>query len=161
MATTTTYHAIRDNSIALLEAATPYKLVQHLFRRAPRHRDIRDWAPESGTAALRAFELRRGDDLPDAAHLGTGAQEREETMLLSIAYPVLVALYGEGELDELECVMRSDATLVRDVLFSGNNYLAGQSLALVTPETPDRSDERCWFQDYRVQLIFTELITPS
>jgi hypothetical protein len=160
MATTTTYTAIRDNSIALLEAATPYKLAQLKFRRSPRHRSILDWAPSAGSAALRAFEFRRESELEDPG-LYLTVIERDEEMRLTVAYPVLPSLYGSDELDELECVMRSDLTLFRDVLFSGSNYLAGQSLAFIAPADPDRSDERVWFANVIVRLRFSEAVTTS
>lgn len=154
---TTTYEAIRDNCIRLLEEATPYRLSQLVFRRAPRHREIRDWAPGVGSAALRKFQMQRGDgDLEEPQHLPPFAFEREETMLVTVAYPVLPALYGRDELDELECVMRQDATLVRDVLFAPTNYVDEQWLAYVTPRPPDRDDERCWFQVFEIRLIYSE-----
>jgi hypothetical protein len=162
MATTTTYTAIRDHSIALLEAATPRLLVQHPFRRAPRHRSILEWAPSAGSAALRKFEFRRGDeDLADPEHYGPTVLERDETMRLRVAYPRMPSLYGTGELDELERVMRSDLTLFRDVIYSGSNYLAGQSLAKIEPDEPDRLDDRCWFANIVIRLRYSEAVATS
>jgi hypothetical protein len=153
----TTYDAIRDSYITLLERATPYELPTHAYRRAPRRYDLLEWAASVGSASLRAFEMVRGeDDIEEPEHEGTGTLERDEVMTITVAYPVLPALYGADELDDLECVMRSDVRRIREVVQSGSNFLAGQSRGHVTPNEPDRTDDRVWFQSFRVELTYSE-----
>ena len=160
MAFTTTFELISANYLTLLEQATPYELVQHALRRGPRDKDLREWAKQAGSAAFRKFEIRRGDlDLEDPESMGVAVRELEEEMVITIAYPVLPALYGTGELDDLENVMRSDATLIRDVVYDGHSYLVGQSGAKVKDLEPDRGDDRCWFQSYSVVLTYSEAQT--
>lgn len=155
MAVTTTYAAIRDQQIAKIEALTPALLSQLLFRRAPRRYELAVWAEGAGSAALRKFEIRQASSSPDPNLFDPTALERHEEAVILIAYPVLPALYGTDDLDELEKVMRSDAHQVRDVVFSPGNYLAGQYAAFVEIEEPERGD-RVWFQALRCELIYLE-----
>lgn len=156
MPTTTTFAAIRDNYITLIEALTPTKLADKLFRRSPRHRRLGDWALGSGSAALRGFELVGEEAVPDPNLFDPSALERVEHMVLMVAYPVQVALYGRDDLDELEAVTRSDARQLRDLVYSAGNYLAGQSAAFVEILPLDRGDDRVWFRSFDVVLHYLE-----
>lgn len=155
MATTTTYPAIRDNYITLLQAATPSLLPEYSFHRVPRHLDLREWAVDVGSAAFRAFAIVRGDaPLDEPPHQDPSAFERSEVATLVIAYPVLPALYGTDDLNSLEHLIRTDLTLIRRVLWT-NNYIAGQSLGWLDPKEPERQ-EFTWFQPIEIQLQYTE-----
>lgn len=146
--------------IAKIEALTPTRITGSdlLFRRSPTHRRLRPWAVGAGSAALRKFEfVRQGAE--DREVEDPTAFERNETVLLTVAYPVDVALYGTGELDELDAVMRQDAAQLRDALFSAGNYLPGQHCAFPDIQPPDQTDDRCWFQSLRILVIFTEAQT--
>lgn len=155
MATTTTYAAIRDNCITKIEALVPSLLSQFSFRRAPRRHELAVWADGAGSAALRTFEIRQASSSPDPNLFDPTALERHEEAVLLIAYPVLPALYGTDDLDELEKVMRSDAHQLRDLVFSAGNYVAGQNACFVEIEEPDRGD-RVWFQGLRLTLLYLE-----
>ena len=157
MATTTTWPLIRANYITKIEALTPTRITGDglAFRRSPTRRRLRPWALGAGSAAFRKFEFSR-EAAEDAEVMDPSAFERNETVLLTVAYPVEVALYGATELDEIDAVMRQDAAQLRDCLFSAGNYLAGQSAAFPEILEPDTGDDRCWFQSLRVLLIWTE-----
>lgn len=154
MAATTTYADIRDNYIRLIEAITPTLLSQLAFRRGPRDKELAEWAG-GNSAALRKFEIRLAGDVQDPDVMDFNDADRFEEAEILIAYPVLPALYGRDDLDELEKVMRSDARQVRDVVFSPGNYLAGQSAAFVEIMQPERGD-RVWFQPLRLTLLYLE-----
>ena len=156
MATTTTYAAIRDNWITLIEALTPAVLPEYKFRRAPRHKYLDDFASETGSAAMRAFSIELEDQDPDPFTMPFETVERNERALISVAYPVAPALYGRTDFDEMEVVMRRDARQIRDLLFSSSSYLAGQSAAFPARQTLDRGDDHTWFLTLRVSLIYTE-----
>ena len=160
MATTTTWPLIRSNYYTKLDALTPTRIngAGYEFRRAPTHRRLRPWALGAGSAALRKYEFAR-ESAEDAEVMDPTAFERNETVLLTVAYPVEVGLYGASELDDLDAVMRQDAAQLRDCLFSAGNYLAGQSAAFPEIVEPDTGDDRCWFQSLRVLLIWTEAQT--
>lgn len=155
MAVTTTWPLIRANYHTKFDALTPTRISTPLFRRAPTHVRLQAWAVGAGSAALRKYEFTR-EDAVDAEVMDPTAFERNETVLLTVAYPVAVSLYGAAELDEIDAVMRQDAAQLRDCLFSAGNYLAGQSAAFPEILAPVMDDERCWFQSLRVLLIWTE-----
>lgn len=159
MATTTTWTLIRDNYHTKLDAITPTLLSQFLFRRAPTNHRLIDWAPDNGSAAFRRYEFSRDGVVADPLLFDPTALERQEDLVLLVAYPVKVALYGSAELDDLESVIRSDARQLRDVIFSAGNYLAGQSAAFVEIEPTDRRDDRVWFLTLRAELHFLEAQT--
>lgn len=155
MAVTTTYAAIRDNYITKIEALAPSLLSQLAFRRGPRRHELAVWADGAGSAALRKFEIRLASGTPDPNLFDPTALERHEEAVLLIAYPVMTALYGTDELDELEKVMRSDARQLRDLVFSAGNYVAGQNAAFVEIEEPERG-LRVWLQPLRIALLYLE-----
>lgn len=155
MPTTTTYDAIRDNYIAKLMALTPTILSELKFQRNQWDEQLRDAAAGNGSSAIRVFEFQRGK-AEEPPYEDPQAFERNEQMLLLVAYPTLLAFYGRDDLDDVEKVMRRDAAQIRDCIFSGGNYLAGQSAAFVEIMTPDRADPRVWFQQFTISLIYTE-----
>lgn len=154
---TTTYAAIRDRQIRLIEALVPAVIPKARFRRGHQHIPLKTWASTQGvgSAALRRFEIVR-NGVSDPPLLDPAAREVREETLISVAYPTLAAHYGPDRLDDLEEIMRSDARQIRDVVFSYANYLPGQSLAQVTILQPDRAFAPVWFQDFSVSLIYTE-----
>lgn len=157
MATTTTYAAIRDHQIALIEALVPTLQSQYRFRRGSKRQSLVKMASEKPTSAfLRAFEFRRDTNAPDPTIQDPDARETRETATLTVAYPVQPSLYGADELDDMEELIRSDARQIRDVLFSPDSYLAGQSIAKVTILGIDRSLEAIWFQSFGIELVYTE-----
>jgi hypothetical protein len=163
MATTTDFWSIRDNCITKLEAATPAFLSNYPFRRAPRHVDFADWVASVGfsSACLRTFQINRADIDPEEplSHQDPSAFEREETAHLVLAYPLLPALYGSGDLNSLDSLIRSDLTVIRRALFT-NIYLPGQSRGWLEPRDPVRTDE-VWYQPIDILLTYTESQTLS
>jgi hypothetical protein len=157
MATTTTYEAIRDRQIDLIEALVPAVLSHRRFQRKPQRQRLRAWAErDPGSGVLRRFEIFRSG-AQDPPLLDPSAKETLERCMLSVAYPaLLVGVYGQADLDSLEATMRSDARQIRDVLFSYANYLPGHSITRVEIMEPDRSIESVWFQDFALELIYTE-----
>lgn len=157
---TTTFAAIRDNYITLIEAITPstHDGSDKKFKRSPRRYMLRDWAIKTGhSAVFRKFEIIRASGVADQLpHFDSDQIQRRERARISIAYPVDVAFYGTDERDDLDDVMRSDAKQVRDVLFDPDNYLAGQNAAIVNILGPDRVSENVWFQDLEVDFIYNE-----
>jgi hypothetical protein len=157
MATTTTYALIRDHQIALIEALVPAIQSQHRFRRGSKRQPLVEMASDKPSSAfLRRFEIRRELNASDPAIQDPDARETSEAATLTVAYPMLPSLYGEGELDDMEEAMRSDARLIRDALFSPDSYLAGQSIAKVTIQGIDRSRPTIWFQTFGIDLVYTE-----
>ena len=156
MATTTTFAAIRDNMVTVIQALTPASLPDTTFKRLPANHELRTWALQNGsTAVFRRFQVLRGGS-EEAPLLDPDAFERNEAAFLSVASPAPPGLGGPDDLQDLDDIMRADARALRDAIFSADNYLAGQSLASVTIEAPDRSDDAVWFQDFTIQLIYLE-----
>lgn len=159
MPTTTTYAAIRDNFIALIEALTPATQADKKFRRSLRREALRENALQNGSASFRAFEITLEESEPDREVMDPSALERNETCLLTVAYPVTLGLYGNNDRDDIESVMRADARQLRDLLFSSSSYLAGHSASFPTRLPFDRENENVWFMTLSIQLIYTEAQT--
>lgn len=157
MAITTSYSAIRDNYIALIEAATPAVLPGYKFRRSPRDKRLRDFALSTGSASLRGFEIMRtAVAVAEPEVQDPSAVDRTEVCEITIAYPVVPALYGRTDFDEIEVVMRRDARQIRDLLFSSSAYVAGQSAGFPTIAAADRTSDQVWFQEISVVLLYLE-----
>lgn len=156
--TTTTYDAIRDKMAATIQGLTPGVLSNRLFEEyAPKRMRLRDHAAaHPGEELFRMFEIRRGT-ATEPGLIDPDALLRNEVVTVSIAYPLLLALYGTEDLDEVERVIRRDARQVRDVLFSSGNYVSGQLAALPTDmDAIDMGDPECWFQDLSFTVIYYE-----
>jgi hypothetical protein len=157
MATTTTFDEIRDNWITRLEAATPDTLSWLPFRNAPADHELQTLLPTS--AMFRAFRFRRGDPGDEPETQDPSAFVRVETVTLTIAYPIVEALYGRADLDDVECVMRDDVKRVREVLMSSGAFIPGMSLGWPDPQTPDRGRPEIWFQEFLISTTYLEAQT--
>jgi hypothetical protein len=158
MPATTTLATIRDAMITEIEALSPSSHADKLFRRGKKRKSIREWAANqnSGSAVFRRFEIVRTGEATDPPLMDPSAVERSEDVIITVAYPVLPALYGSDDLDDLEEIARADAKQIRDVVFASDNYVSGQLAAFVTIQPLDRGDEDVWFQDLVVNVRYYE-----
>jgi hypothetical protein len=156
---TTTWPAIRDALTARLRALTPTLLSQITFDPAPTAYDLDDWTFRLGAHSdlLRKFQWRYVTT-EDPPYLEADVCERNDTVRLSIAYPVLPSLYGAQELDDLEAVMRSDAKLIRDLLSLGDAVADAQKIGLVTILPPE-TEGLVWMQRLDVVVTYHEAQT--
>lgn len=148
----TTFEAIRDHLIGLLEALTPTDKLDVRFRQAAKRYAIRDIPPNS--AALRKFDCRwdgsTGTEINDCQDV-----ERTDTFVISMAYPVGQALYGRGGRDDHETLVRRDVSLIRDLLLTQGSWPSGCNQVRLNIPPPIRT-EKLWIQQYRCQLVFLE-----
>jgi len=159
MTVSTTWFDIRDNYITKIKALSPTLLSNLPFDQCDTRYELRDFASKAGSAGLRKFEFDRIGPVQDAPFFDFSVKETNEGMRLTVAYPTMRALYGRNDLNEMDKVLRSDARQLRDLIFSGGNYLAGQSAGFVTIQEVDKSNPDCWFSLIDVQLIYTEAQT--
>ncbi len=158
---TTTWGAIRANMTAVVKALSPTTLEHVKFDRAPRRYNLQKWAQQTGSGSLRKFEIRRkGKTAQPGVHPPSQVQ-RNETALITVAYPALPALYGAEDLDSLEDVVRADANLIYKAIVSPVNFLSGQAVAAVDIEEPQvitnrDGQEVLWLQKLTVSLIYDE-----
>ncbi len=153
---TTTWAAIRSSIVGLIEdidATTAHTDVS--FARAPRRYELKKWVKNVGSAALRKFEVSRIGQVTDPAVQSPTHVQRNDKAKITVAYPALPALYGAEDLDDLEDIMRTDASQIRDAVFSQGNYLSGQHAAFVKIDEPVKTDT-VWFQPLSVDLIYDE-----
>lgn len=155
--TTTTYDAVRDGMATAICALTPAALAGRKYEKlAPARVRLRDHAAaHPGEELLRMFEIRRGA-ATEPSLIDPDALLRNETVTVTLAYPLLLALYGTEDLDEVEKVIRRDARQVRDALFSSGNYVSGQLAALPGDMDPIDMTADCWFQDLTFTVIYYE-----
>lgn len=159
MATTTTYEAIRDSYITKIKALSPSRVSNLLFDECPRNMSLRDYAGMAGSAAIRKFQFERTGFVEDPPVLDWTAKETNEDITLTVSYPTTFALYGKADRNDLEALMRSDARQIRDLIFSGGNYLAGHTASFVTILRSDRKSSSVWYQGFGISLIYTEAET--
>lgn len=157
---TATYCEVRDFFAAKLQAATPALLSQFRWERAPGRWSLDDYAARVGahSALFRKFQLRR-QELENPAYFDTDVQERNEDVVLTVAYPALPALYGREDYDEIERVMRADARQLRDLLTAWMVYgdsLYGKLWVGRVTILPPETDGPVWFQRISVRFVYSE-----
>ena len=158
MATTTTFGAIRNQIVTVVEALTPTLMnrLEDKFRRCPdKTMKLETWALEHGIdSCFRKFDLRISGSVTDPEVLDPAVHRRTQSATLTMAYPVNPAMYGPNDLDSMEDVIASDAAQIRDAVFSPGNLLAGHLANMVTIEDVDREDDRVWFQRFTLSIIY-------
>jgi hypothetical protein len=153
---TTTWCSIRDALSAAFIAATPGVLPTYRFDHAVKRYPIEMWAGSLGanSTLLRRFQWRRAN-LEQPPYFASDAVEWNETSTLTIAYPVLPALYGNADLDEIERVMRRDAKQLRDIIASPGQLVSGQEVGRVSVLEPETVGP-VWYQRITVLFIYQE-----
>lgn len=140
----------------LIEGITPTYASDRRFERSHvRNKRLRDWADGKGSIQFRKFEFTRAGPAVEPNVLLPDTILRYERALVTIAYPILPALYGSEDLDSMEDLIREDARQVRDVLLDPDNLQDGVSAVLPTILEPER-DESVWFQGIDCELIYYE-----
>lgn len=167
-ANTTTLPAIIEKMITTIEALTPTQVPgDRMFRRLKKsHIDLREWATEnnSTSACLRMFSIEQTGDAEEPPLFDPSMLEHNEEVTITVAYPNKPGAYrtsagstdGASDRDDMAEVIRKDATQIRDAIFSGSNYVAGQQAAFVTIQRPDKSDGDVTFQDLTVRVIYRQ-----
>lgn len=154
--TTTTFAAIRDTYATALASGTPDLVPDRKLVRAKQSVRLRDWPAVATEAGFRAFEITRsGGEEPPL--LDPAAYLRQEVLTVTAAYPLLLAIYGAADLDDVEKLIRSDARQIRDGLLAAGNYTSGQqgAIPLSLPE-PERDNPEVWFQSISVTVYYYE-----
>jgi len=157
MAATTTYGAIRDQMIAKIQAITPTVRSDELFARSHTRLPLRIEATSS-SAFFRKFEIVRTGATEQPPHMDGDSVYRIEEATISVAYPAVPGAAGEDEIDDLEDLIRKDAKLIHDVIFSAGNYVSGQDIAVPVIQ-PVEMGEGVWFQDIVVRIQYRESMT--
>lgn len=157
---TTTWKAIRDNYLApgigRIVILTPNVIAEPKFERAIPSTPLREQALRNPTSTL----LRKCEMVTtgETVHLGTRGSGQVEIIQpgeLLVAYPLNLADYGEGDLDDVEHVMRTDASQLRDTLFSPSGYIPGQNACFVEIAAPEKF-EKVWLLPLRLEVHFYE-----
>ena len=151
----TTFEAIRDAIIVILEALTPATQGAR-FRRHQQRQPLRRWAPAHAGASLRTFEIERQSPKSDPPLHDPALVERQVTARLSVAYPVLPGAYGRGDLDDMADVIDADARQLRDAIYSPGALISGQLAAFVDVQPIDRTLDEIHFLDLMLDLRFFE-----
>lgn len=158
----TTCTAIIDKLYTVIGALTPAIISSPKFERAPKKYPLRFWSLEqnSGSAVFRKYEIRRASEDIDVGVQDPSARRVEETLSITIAYPVnLVGLFGRDDSEDVEEMMRRDAKIIRDAVYSPGNYLAGVQYQIPMIMEPERDDEKVWFSILNVRCLFQEAQT--
>ena len=157
MATTTTFAAIRGTFLPLVRAITPTKLANRTFEATPlKSKTLRAFAESAPTEdKLRKYDWRVDGDEAEPFILDATAKEIDVGTIFTVAYPVLLGLYGTEDLYDLEDTMESDQRQIFKVFRNSANYVAGLSNAAVSVRPPDRANERVWFAEFSIVLTYT------
>jgi hypothetical protein len=164
MASSTTFGAIRNKVITVVEALTPSVMnrPEDRFRRCPDKRQMLEaWAAEHASDnCFRKFDYRVSGSLTDPEILDFQVILRKHLSLLTMSYPVAPALYGPNDLDSMEDVIASDAAQLRDAIFDPNNLVgAGHIANVVTIEDVDRGNPAVWFQRFTIEVTYYHAAT--
>jgi hypothetical protein len=159
---TTNIDTIAAKWITVVEALTPTIRPNVKFRFAMKQFTVREWATSNSTeAVMRAFDVMQTSGLVEHNFVHPAQLQRTVELTLTLAYPRMPGLYGEG-LQDMEQLIHADVVQIRDALFSGTNYVSGQQAAIfddIAP--PDRDGTECWFQPIRARVIYDEAQTLS
>ncbi len=157
---TTSWAAIRANMVSVIRAISPTTLSNVKFDLAPERYAIAKWAAQTGSGALRKFELTwESQDTEANKRVHPASQiQRNEKATITIAYPSLPALYGTAGLNSLGDVIREDAQLIYVSLVSPVNYLSGQHCCAVDMEKPTVVSNKEGLETLRLQKLSVELI---
>ena len=165
MATTTTWAAIRTRlTTRLKQNVTPSSQAEKLLDECPTEFRIREWAEKAGATAFRKFQWESvGWTAP--AQSDPDAYERNETVVLTIAYPVGHGLYdsdsNSSNYNTMEDVIDADVTSVLNLLHSGTNYLEGQSECRLINEPKIDRGENVWLVDLTFVVTYTHSMSLS
>jgi len=156
---TTTVPLIRASLVSTIEAAAPLRLASVRFRRANQADDLQDAADGApGSHLLRKYEIVQTDSGAEGEVIHSTQILKEEIFELKIAYPNLENIAGAGGLDGLRDMMREDHRVLRDALFSADNYLSG-----VLRQGPGTSqfeeDDDIWWLVMSLPVLFYEAST--
>lgn len=159
---TTTHATIRTKYAGssairgVLEALQPTRSTDRGFERSRvRNKLLADWADGSTSAQFRKFEWLRTGPAAEPHVLLPDTILRIEEATVTIAYPVLPALYGADDMDSMEDMIRADARQFRDALLSPGNLVDGCCAVLPTILEPNRGDT-IWFQSVVCELTYYE-----
>lgn len=159
---TTTFGTIRAKYCGtstvrgVLEQLTPTVATDRGFERSHvRNKLLREWADGKTSIQFRKFEWLRTGPATEPHVLLPDTILRVEQATVTIAYPVMPALYGTDDLDSMEDVMRADARQFRDALIDPGNLVDGCAAVLPTIEAPER-DPFIWFQSIVCELTYYE-----
>lgn len=161
----TSLSAIRDQLKAVIEAAVPSTApVDEYFRYKPSNAEsIEEFAASAPGSSFRKFSIIRSSDTDDGAGNildPTEVQRVDEQVTITVAYPRLPDIYGEGY-ESMEDCMRADARQIRDLCVSPSTLISGWSAVTgVVIHAPDR-DGDVWFQRLTVSLSYCESQTIS
>lgn len=158
---TTTFDTIAENYYAKFLLLTPRGGLTDAgkkFDRSTRRQPLRVWA-SGDSACLRKLELSQDRVIDDERILHPSTGERKVEATLTVAYPVLPALYGTREIDDMNEVMDQDASHLRDTLIAPPNFVSGQNLCHVTSWDFDRGSDTVWFLVMHLEITFFETQT--
>lgn len=160
---TTTWDLIRarfagtTTARGVLEQLTPTLASDKPWRRAARRNvAIRDWA-KGNSGEFRSYTWTRSGSAGEPEVFASEILRREEATL-TVAYPILHALYGVEDDDSVESLIRGDARQLRDALLSPGNLISGLQAVLPVIQPPERG-EKVWFQDITCTLVYFEAET--
>lgn len=157
--TTRTLTEIMNHYATVIAALTPAVVTSpvKLFRRstAP-NRPLRAWIPDAGgNDMLRRFEVKPDGARQDLGTMSTSTARVLRPIVITVAYPAVPKLYGLGSDFDLEALIESDATQIRNAIFDvGGLVGSGHQANFITQLGVDQADERIWFQDFAVDAQF-------
>lgn len=124
----TSFEAIRDRQIAIIQALTPSMLAGNKFRVALDEIDFRDWADAKPLAAFRRFTIADLFEYEDPEVSGGDVEFVRTREEIAIAYPRDYRYGTDNSRDASDC-MRSDMRQINTAvgIWGTNNYVAGST----------------------------------
>lgn len=108
----TTFATVRDNQLALLEAATPSKHADKKFRRHREQAEFMAWVEANPAACFRRMQLLSQMDVEQSDTSDGELVSWRHNIELRVAYPLQFGLYGAENERDLEDVLEQDAVTI-------------------------------------------------
>ena len=164
MPDTTTLATIMSRYVTDIKAITPSRRSGDLFDRCPKRYPLRTWAvrQNQSSSVFRRFDVRRGGPTENPYQYDPGSKYTVESVLISVAYPILPDLYRTGEVPDddmdMESLIYSDAHQIWEVVFNGSNYVAGEQFSNPTINEPE-TDGNVVFQTISVSTLYVRAVS--
>jgi hypothetical protein len=125
---TTTFEAIRDAQLVVIEALTPSQHADKPFRRHREAVEFMAWIAANPKACFRRLQALSNFDMEQGPTADGSVEGCRHSMELRIAYPLSMGKYGAANQLDMEDLMKQDLHQIDAAigLNGGANYVSSQ-----------------------------------
>lgn len=152
----TTFNAIRDQQLTLIEALTPSKHAGVKFRRHREATPFMAWVEANPKGCFRKFEVLRNWDDEQRPTADGSLEGASHTMEVRVAYPLEMGLYGSENERDMEELLDQDRRLIDAAigLNGGTNYVSNQHLCQSTAHSSEDAGDAARVLSITFSLLY-------